>query len=97
MTRLEEIKYACHLAALAAIDEVLADELGLFHGKPVALKDKHLPALLPALNRAIEAAMREVYDLMPESLDVAPEVVARTKAQMEQSLANISDLRHLVR
>lgn len=52
-TRLEDIKYACHLAALAAMDEVLAGELGLFKGKPVSIKDKHLPALLPALDHAI--------------------------------------------
>ena len=92
MTRLEEIKYAAHLAALAAIDEVLASELGLFHGKPITIKDKHLPALLPALDRAIEAAMREVYDLMPESLDVAPEVIERTRQQMKDTLARLTTI-----
>lgn len=91
-TRLEEIKYNIHLAVLSAMDEVLAEELGLFHGKPIAIKDKHLPKLLPALDFAIESAMREVYDLLPESINVAPEDIAKSKAQMAQSLANLAAL-----
>jgi hypothetical protein len=66
MTKLENIKFACNVAALRAIDETLTEELQI--DRKVWIMDKHLPALLPAMERAVEAAMREVYDLMPEAL-----------------------------
>jgi hypothetical protein len=57
MTReqLEELQYHCHVAALHAIDKVLSQHLGW---RVTWIKDEDLPALLPALDRAIEAALR---------------------------------------
>ena len=81
MTQLEDIKFACHIAALRAIDETLNTELSM--DRNCWILDKHLPALLPAIDRAIEAAMREVYDLMPESLNVDPAFVELTKKQLD--------------
>lgn len=95
MTRLEEIKFACHCAAMEAIDAKLTEELGI--NRKCWVLDKHLPALLPAIDRAIEAAMREVYDLMPESLDVHPADAKRAQEQMAQSLANIAALQVILK
>lgn len=95
MTKLDDIKFACHCAAFEAIDQVLESELGVFKGKPVRIMDKHLPALIPALDRAIEAAMREVYDLMPESLSVDDATIAKSKEQMARSLAKLAELKRL--
>jgi hypothetical protein len=53
--QLEALQYDCHLAALRAIDSVLSDNLGY---RKVWVRDEELPALLPALDRAIAAALR---------------------------------------
>jgi len=66
MTRLEEIKFRALLVVLDAIDTVLREELQI--NRKTWVLDKHLPDFLPALDRTIEAAMREVYDLMPEAI-----------------------------
>lgn len=91
MTRLDDIKFACHVAAFKAIDDTLNEELDM--NRKVWILDAHLPALIPALDRAIEAAMREVYDLMPESLNVSPAAAARVQADMVRSLKAIEAAR----
>lgn len=91
MTRLDDIKFACHCAALQAIDHTLNEQLDM--ERAYWIQDTVLPDLLPAIDRAIEHAMRQVYDLMPESLNVTPADVERTRKQMAQSLAALEKLK----
>lgn len=93
MTRLEEIKYEVNCAVLEAIDAKIAEFLPHFKQKTWVL-DKHLPALLPAVERATEMAMREVYDLLPESMSYEPEFVEHTRQQLEDSLQRVKSLGH---
>jgi hypothetical protein len=79
-TKLEEVLFEVNCAVFRAIDETLNDQLGMT--RKTWIMDKHLPNLIPAIEAATKAAMREVYDLMPESLDVSPEFIAKTKAQL---------------
>ncbi len=87
-TRLDDILFEVNCAVFRAIDTTLNDQLGM--ERKCWILDKHLPNLIPAIEAATKAAMREVYELMPESLDVAPEVVAKTKAQLKASGYQIS-------
>lgn len=92
MTRLEEIKFEVNCAAFEAMDEKLRELLPAFGERRTWITDKLLPRLLPALEQATELALREVYDLMPESLDVEPEIVERTRQQLENSLQRVKAL-----
>jgi hypothetical protein len=57
MTReqLENVQFRCHVATLDAIDDVLSDWFG---ERPFWITDSDLPALIRALDKAIEAALR---------------------------------------
>jgi hypothetical protein len=66
MNRLDDILHEVNCAVFRAIDKTLNDELGI--ERKVWIMDKHLPRLIPAIEAATKAAMREVYDLMPEAL-----------------------------
>jgi hypothetical protein len=65
MTRieLEDVQHACHLAALDAIDKAISEFVGQ---QGYWIKDGDLPLLLPALNRAIEAALRRAGKTVEE-------------------------------
>lgn len=58
MTIPEDVRFDCHLAALKAIDEVLNDHFGI---RTTWITDQQLPALLPALDRAINAAVAPAF------------------------------------
>ena len=52
--KFEDIKYECHMAALRAMDRVLSEKVTQ---RSHWIRDEELPALLPAIDRAIEAAL----------------------------------------
>lgn len=96
MTRLEELKFAVNNAVLEAMDAKLTEllpELASAIGKRCWVTDKMLPRLLPYIEATVEAALREIYDLLPESLDVDPVFVAKTRQQLTDSLARVAALK----
>jgi hypothetical protein len=66
VNRLEKILFEVNCAVFNAIDKTLNNELGM--DRECWILDKNLPTLIPAIEAATKTAMREVYDLMPESL-----------------------------
>ena len=57
MTRLAEILFAVNCEVFRAIDATLAQELGT--GRAFWIRDEHLPRLIPAIEAATMAAMRD--------------------------------------
>jgi len=57
------ILFEAHCAAFDAIDDVINSNLNYHEEDKVWIKDKHLPDLIPALDRAIRAALSEVYEI----------------------------------
>lgn len=84
MTRLDEILFRVNCAVFEAIDATLNDELGM--DRKCWILDKHLPDLIPTLEAVTKTAMREAYDLMPETLDVTSEDAATARAQLAEAM-----------
>ncbi len=62
---LEQILFEVHCAAFEAIDQAISENLEIEYipGK-VWILDKHLPDLIPALDKAVKDALSEVYELV---------------------------------
>lgn len=90
-TRLEDIKFGVNCAVFEAVDEKLRELIPEFENR-LWVQDKHLPRIIPALEAFVETVMREAYDLMPESMNVDPAFVARSRLQMEHSRARVAQV-----
>lgn len=91
MTQLDDIKFAVNCAVFEAIDEKLRELLPEFGGG-IWVKDKHLPQIIPTLEHFTETLLREPYDLLPESLNVDPAFIERSRQQLNDSLARVKAL-----
>lgn len=63
MTRLAEILFAVNCEVFRAIDETLTVELGV--DRKLWIRDEHLPRLIPAIEAATMAAMRDAGVWVP--------------------------------
>ena len=88
-SRLATILFEVNCAVSAAIDEKLRELIPERPDIRLWIKDRHLPRLHPAIEATVVQAIRDVSPTLPEELDLDPEFVAKTKAQLEASLTRV--------